>query len=269
MSSFGCKYRGLSIVTPLWTVLLCSGLMALGAISGCGGSSGAPVETSIVPYTRDQIAARETAEFAEYRIRNGDRLAVTFKYLPELDQNNVLVLPDGNITMAGLGSVVKASGMSIRELDARLTGEFGMDYKDPDLSVVVTDITDPEIYVLGEVKNPGLYRLPSGGTGVIQAVAAAGGFQDEAKPSETVILRATAEGFMIRSFDLGHLEQTGIQSLNFLDIQPFDIVFVPRSSLGDLAYLTEAILGTGINIASFFWDIYAIGNLDKIERIAR
>ena len=247
----------------------CVWLAVLVTLAGCGGPSGFPVETHIVPYTKDQVAAREAAKSAEYRLRTGDQISVLFKYLPELDQKYLLVLPDGNISMAGLGTVVKAAGLSVRELDNSLTGQFAKDYRDPELSIVVNIITESEIYVLGQVKNPGLYKLSPQGGGVIQAVAAAGGFMNGAHTSETVILRATEEGFMIRKFDLSHLEYVGIQDLSYMDLEPYDIVYVPRSSLGDFVYLTDSIFGSAVQISRFFWDIYAIGNLNKINQIIR
>jgi len=242
---------------------------AVTAMAGCGSGQAFPVETEVVPYTQEQIAARDSARSAEYRLRTGDRVSVAFKYEKDLDQDLLLILPDGNLSMAGLSNPVKASGLTIRELDRTLTEEFAEDYKDPELTVVINEITDPEVYVLGEVENPGLYKIPHGGGGVIQAIAVAGGFDEHAQKSQVVLMRATEEGFQISAFDLDHLEYRGIQDLAYLDLQPFDIVFVPRSTLGDFSYLTNAIFGSALNVSRFFWDIYAIGNLDKIDRIVR
>jgi hypothetical protein len=97
----------------------------------------------------------------------------------------------------------------------------------------------------------------------------AGGFDSDARKSETVILRATDEGFMVRVIDLSNIEQFGFEGLAFFDIQPYDVIYVPRSSLGDLSYVTDTLFGSALKVTQLFWDIYAIANLDKIDRLVR
>ena len=244
-------------------------LVIAGAMSGCGNGATFPVQTDIVPYSEEELAARAEAATARYRLRSGDVVGVSFKYETDFNQQNVLVLPDGFINVKGLDDGVRAAGLTIEELDDALTESFGRDIKNPALSVIVEEISDPEVYVLGEVREPGMYRLPWKGVGVIQAISSAGGFGDHANRSEVAILRATDQGFLIRVIDLSGFEKIGIENMAFFDIQPYDIVYVPRSSLGDFAYLTNAVFGSALNVTRFFWDIYAIANLDKIDRIVR
>lgn len=247
--------------------------LALGSavLLGLGGCGGTPpgVETEVVPYTAEQVAAREAAREARYTLRVGDRFKVSFKYESDLDQEDVLVMPDGYVSMKGLGRTVKAVGLTVDDLDTALESAYGRDYRNPDLSVIVYEIADPEIYVLGFVKSPGLYKLPDRGVGIIQAVAMAGGFLDDAKQSQTVLMRATEEGFLMRTFDLSSLQEAGLAELAYLDLQPYDIVYVPRSGIGDFAYVANSVFGSMLNITRFFWDIYALGNLDKINTIIR
>ena len=215
------------------------------------------------------MVARDTAKSARYKLRPGDRFNVAFKYEPELDVENVLILPDGFISLKGLSDPVKAAGKTIEELDQSLEMAYGRDYRNPDLAVLVNDITAPEIYVLGAVKQPGLYKLPEHGRGVIQAVAMAGGYGEDAKPSETILMRATEEGFLVKQFDLSHLAERQITDLGILDLQPYDIVYVPDTSLSNFAHFTDLVFGSVIKITGFFWDIYAITNLGKIQTILR
>jgi len=111
--------------------------------------------------------------------------------------------------------------------------------------------------------------MPWKGVGVLQTIALAGGFEDDAHKSETVVMRATDEGFMVRVIDLSNVQDLGFGSLEYLDIQPYDIVYVPRSTLGDFSYVTGALFGSALDITQFFWDVYALVNLDKIDRIVR
>ena len=135
--------------------------------------------------------------------------------------------------------------------------------------MIVRTISDPQVYVLGEVNKPGLYKMPQNGLGVIQAISMAGGYTDDAKKSYTAILRATEEGFMIRSVDLSGIEHVGFAGMDYFDLQMYDVIYVPRSSVGNFRYYSTAIFGSALNITRFFWDIYALANIDKIDRIVR
>jgi polysaccharide export outer membrane protein len=250
---------------PLWAILLLAGI----ALSGCGGSEQFQVTTDIIPYTAEEQAARADAAAARYRLRGGDVISVSFKYETDFDQSDVIVLPDGYVNVKGIDSGIKAAGLTIEELDDSLTNVFAKDIKNPTLSVIVQAISDPEVYVVGMVRNPGMVKLPWQGVGVLQAVTAAGGFLETANTSEVAVLRAGEEGFMIRVADLSHIESMGIGDLALFDVQPYDIVYVPRSSLGNFAYLTKAVFGSALNVSSFFWDVYAIAHLNKIDRIVR
>lgn len=251
--------RGLALVWLALTAVL----------AGCGSSGGPLVRTEVLPYTEEQAAARQEALGARYRIRAGDMLRVAFKYDEELDQDRVVVLPDGYITLAGLDASVPVEGMTVTEVDDYLTSKFAKDLRDPVISVAVTELAALEVYVLGDVNRPGLYKLPPNGAGVLQTIALAGGFTDDAKTSQTVIMRVGEDGFHTRIIDLSNIAEAGIQDLALLDVRPYDIVYVPRSTLGDITYLSKAVFGSLSSVTGIFWDVYAILNLDKIDRIVR
>lgn len=247
--------------------LLLSLVVLFASLCGCASNPKA-VRSSLVPYTIEQLVARDKAKEARYQIRVGDSLKLSFKYEKDLDEDLILVLPDGYISLPGIGSV-KAVGRTIPELDQTLNDLYGREYRNPDLTLAVTEISDPEVYVLGNVERPGIYKVPSNGLGVMQAVALAGGFTRSAKKSNTVVMRATEEGFVVHTFDLGHIEKDGIRGLPYLDLRPYDIIYVPQSKLGDFTYLTESIFGSTLDVTRFFWDVYALANIDKIDRLVR
>lgn len=243
--------------------------IAASMLAGCGGAARPPVITEFVPYTPEQNVAREGAKDARYRLRNGDRFSIAFKFEPELDVENVLVLPDGYVALKGLSQSVRAAGVTIEALDDALEAAYGSDYKNPDLSILVHEIEAPEVYVLGAVKQPGLYRLPEKGRGVIQAVAMAGGFLDSAKKSQTVLMRATDSGFMTRSYDISRLGEVQVVGPAMSDIEPYDIIYVPRKGLHNLAESVDMVFSSILKVSGFFWDVYAIANLDKIQTVVR
>lgn len=241
-------------------------LVLLSVLAGCGTTQ-AP-RTTMVPYTPEQLEARSRAEDARYRIRPGDTLRLAFKYEKELNEPRLLVLPDGYVIVPGVGSV-QAAGRTIPELDVHLNEVFAREYRDPELTVAVVDLTEPEVYVMGAVEHPGKYTMPLGGAGVMQAIAMAGGFRAGAQTSQTVILRAGQDGFVMTAYDLSHIEKTGIMDLTYLDLKPYDIVYVPNSTIADFKYVTNTLFDSVLDITDFFWDIYALANIDKIDRLVR
>lgn len=245
-------------------------LASLFLLAGCGGGNDLPpVQTDLVPFTPEQMAARAEASGAEYRLRVGDRLGVDFKYEDELDSTRLLILPDGRLSLPGGVDPIAAAGLSLTELDEALTALYGRDYKRPDLSVMVEDIANLHVYVFGSVTRPGEVKIPDGAMGVLQAIASAGGFDDGAAPRETALLRVTDEGFVLRRIDLRHLQRRGIPDLALLDLRPYDVIYVPQSTLGDLKYVSDTLFESMLDVTRLFWDVYAIGKIDKVTTLYR
>jgi protein involved in polysaccharide export with SLBB domain len=247
--------------------LLCALALAVLA-AGCGSAGSPAVRTDFHPYTAEQIELRQAAQGSRYRLRVGDTFTVDFKYQDELDQHNVTILPDGRFTMSGLEDV-RALGMTIPALDSLITAQFARDYRNPELSVIMTELGSRKVYVLGEVRQPGLYDLPPTGEGVLQAVALANGFTPNAASAQTVLIRATDNGFLFRHCDLSHLEKRGLQDAELLDVQPYDVIYVPRSAVGDIALFSESVLGSVLKLGDLFWNVYAVSNLEKVQFMTR
>lgn len=246
-----------------------AGSLPLLLAAGCGSSGRSAVRTELVPFTPEQRAALQEARGARYRLRVGDTFAVDFQYQDEFDQHRITVLPDGQITMSGAEDL-KALGLTVQELDSTLTARFARDYRNPELSVIFEEFGKSSVDVLGEVRHPGEYGIPPGvGGGVLQAIALAGGFAEGAAPAEVLILRVTEQGWLYRRCNLSHLEKSHLQDPAYLDLQPYDIVYVPRSAVGDWASFSENVLPGIGELGRLFWDVYAVTNLEKIGVINR
>ena len=241
----------------------------LAACGGCGSVGGRqPVKTEIQPFNPAEAELWNAARSAEYTFRIGDVFDISFKYDKELDQKDVQILPDGRMSISGFENVYVV-GMTVSQVDSLMTAAFARDYNSPDLTIIMQEFGKSAVYVLGSVNRPGEYDLPEFRGGVLQAVAAAGGFDKTASNSEVLLIRATSEGFLYRHFDLSHLEKQGLPSAEALDLRPYDIIYVPRSPVGDLAAFSEQVLGSVLRFSQLFWDVYAITNLDKIDTILR
>lgn len=163
----------------------------------------------------------------ELHIQPGDQLMVRFTYTPELDEEQ-LVRPDGMISLPLIGGVAVA-GQSPEQVRENLKTLYASKLRDPEINVVIRGLESQKVYVGGEVLRPGVLPM-SGPTTALQAVMAVGGFNKQsAKPSTVVILRQRGDRQYGRTIDLEKaLEEPSSEPFY---LEPFDIVFVPRTRI--------------------------------------
>lgn len=101
-------------------------------------------------------------------------------------------------------------------------------------------MAENKIFVLGEVKNPGVFPL-HGEPSLVEAVALAGGFLDTAILADTKVVRGDLNKPQIISRDLKKLLKQGDMSQN-MRLQAGDVIYVPRTALGNVnAFLREVL----------------------------
>jgi len=127
----------------------------------------------------------------------------------------------------------------------------------------VFEMAGNRVHVLGQVKKPDSYPVLPFMT-VSQAIAAGGGFSDDAARNSVLLFRR--DGARTVSVERVRLDH-GLKRAD-LDQDPmlnrFDIVYVPRSSLGNLLVFTQQLFGgTGplINSSIQGWELF---HLDRV-----
>jgi polysaccharide export outer membrane protein len=100
---------------------------------------------------------------------------------------SVPVRMDGNISLPILNEI-KAAGLTPLQLKEALTTRLKEFIESPNVSITVVEANSFKIYVSGQVKTPGVYRLRSETT-VLQIIPVAGGFTDWANQKEILIIR--------------------------------------------------------------------------------
>lgn len=163
----------------------------------------------------------------EYIIQPGDRLAIKFRATPDLNEE-VDVRPDGMIALQMIGDVV-AAYRSPEELRATLTEAYRPILRNPELVVIVRQFAGNRVFVGGEVQAPGSLSL-TGRTTTLQAIIQAGGFRDTAD-RRRVIVRRFGGGW--EEVDL-HGELSGSAFGQDLPLQPYDVVYVPKSRIAEV-----------------------------------
>ncbi len=151
-------------------------LFALFALVACGGGS---------KYVWvDDLPNSSSADV--YRIGVGDTLNVRV-YNQENLSTRSKVRSDGRIAVPLVGDVEvrgKTPAVVSRELEARLKQYV----VSPSVTVTVVESEPTTVAVLGEVAHPGVYAV-DGASGVLQALAAAGGFTDFASRESIYVVR--------------------------------------------------------------------------------
>ena len=129
------------------------------------------------------------APAAECQIHPGDTVHVAV-YREEDISGDFKVSPDGSISHPLLGRV-SLGGMTSSGAEQKLIQLLDRDYLvNPRVAVQVSSSYSRQVIVLGEVKRPGVYEVPTGERfTLLQAIAMAGGFTDIAAIDRVVIVR--------------------------------------------------------------------------------
>ena len=212
-------------------------ILAFAILLTCAGCS--PTLDSAMDRPASFAPWTDVAE--EYRFRPGDEMDVRLLYNPEIS-DRVRVAPDGRISLALIGSVL-AEGKTVDQLSGDLRVKFAKEVRRPDVLVIGRQFESQRIFIGGEVTTPGVITVP-GRLGVLEAILTVGGFRDTAWLSQVVLIRRSPNGQpMLRTVDLNALISTGQKSED-VPLQPYDIVFVPRTPIADVdLFVTKYIRG--------------------------
>ena len=99
----------------------------------------------------------------------------------------VPVRMDGMISIP-LVDDIKAAGMTPLQLKEVILAKLREYVETPDVTVIVIEANSFKVYVQGEVKTPGVFKLRSE-TSLVQLIIMAGGFTDWANQKKITILR--------------------------------------------------------------------------------
>jgi polysaccharide export outer membrane protein len=131
-------------------------------------------------------AFKESENSLSYLIGPGDVLAISIWKDTELSRT-MPVRPDGKISLPVLGEL-QAAGLSALQLQTQICERL-VDYvRNPQVNVIVAEIKSRTFNVVGRVLKAGSFDLVKPTT-VLDAIAAAGGFQEFARQTKVYVLR--------------------------------------------------------------------------------
>ena len=164
----------------------------------------------------------------EYTVRPGDELGVKFFFNPELNEESLIVRPDGYISLQLVNEVL-ASGLTPKELKHLLEEKYRSTLNNPEVAVIVRSVKVPnQVYVDGDVGEPGAFEIV-GSLSVLQAIALARGLNDTASQEDVVVIRRlVGQEPIVIKLDL-KAALTGMDLTQDIQLLPSDLVYVPRS----------------------------------------
>jgi polysaccharide export outer membrane protein len=184
-----------------------------------GAPAAAPAPT-LPPVVRSASAVDMSKE---YLIGPEDVLDITvWKNCPDLCRT-VPVRPDGKMSLP-LVNDVQAAGLTPMALRQHLTQQLSEYLPSPEVSVIVREVHNFKVAVVGSVKMPGDYEIKSQAT-VLELLARAQGLTEFANRDKIVVLRQNGTKTERIPFNYRKVAEGNDQD-NF-DVRAGDIIVVP------------------------------------------
>lgn len=167
--------------------IISSGLIGIGVLLIFSSVAFAQAEkTEKELLSKKQAQAEVPADSATYIIGAEDVLYIHI-WKEEHLSRTVPVRRDGIISLP-LIDEIKVEGLTPLQLKERLADRFKEFIENPSITVMVMEANSFKVYISGQIRNPGVYRLRSETT-LLQIISMAGGFTDWANQKKILILR--------------------------------------------------------------------------------
>jgi polysaccharide biosynthesis/export protein len=174
----------------------------------------------------------------DYRLGEEDEIDITVYGDSDLSKKQT-VRPDGKIAFPLIGDL-KVTRLTPDELRELITERLSKFIKNPRVTVIVSQYNSKQVYVLGQVKTPGLVRLGADLT-VLQSIARAGGVTDDADLQGALLVRDS----QILPVNFERLFRNGDFTHNVF-LHPNDTILVPNVSARKIFVLGEVKQPTAI-----------------------
>ena len=162
-----------------------------------------------------------------YQLNPGDLLDISV-WREENMQLQVVILPDGSISIP-LAGHLDVAGKTSEEVESEIKAKLTRFFPDIVLTVSVAEVRGNQVYVIGEVENPGVF-VANRRLDVIQALSLAGGLSAFADEDGIKVIRRVSGAQQVMTFDYGAVQSGKGLSHNII-LHSGDVVIVPTSRL--------------------------------------
>jgi polysaccharide biosynthesis/export protein len=182
-----------------------------------------------------------TPDSTNYVLGAEDQITVRVFAADDIPEKPAQISNDGNVTLPMVGQV-HAAGLTVEQLQATLITAYKKYFKDPQVTVEVTDFRSQPVSVAGNVNAPGVVQL-RGNRNLMEVIGQAGGLRPDAGDS-VLITRNLDQGPIpvagaftdpTGKYSVAHINVRAVMSGkdpqgNIL-IKPHDVITVPRARM--------------------------------------
>lgn len=175
-----------------------------------------------------------------YTLYPGDQIDIVVSSAPELSRT-LTVGPDGRIVMP-MTQPIMAAGRTFGQVQQALQAQLAQQLRDPSVAISPRAYAPEQVYVGGEVGQPGTYTLP-GPIGAIETLFMAGGMRPTAQTKEIVVLRRgpNGGGMMMRVVNLRNSLNNIREYNDNVQLRRGDIIYVPRTTLAEVGVFMQNV----------------------------
>jgi polysaccharide biosynthesis/export protein len=211
------------------------------AVVPADGRVGVPMN-AVIPTTAGVAAsAAAPVNITSYTLGPEDQITVRVFAADDIPDKPVQIDNDGTVTLPMIGRV-HAAGLTVEQFQAELVTAYKKYFKDPQVTVQVTDFRSQPVSVAGNVTTPGVVQL-RGNRNLMEVIGQAGGLRADAGDS-VLITRNLSEGPIpvagaftdpTGKYSVAHINIRSIMSGKDpeanIQIKPHDVITVPRARL--------------------------------------
>lgn len=187
-----------------------------------------------------------------YRLGPDDQIVVSVADSEEIANRSVQIDTNGEAGLPLLGRL-KVGGLTVRQFEQDLAERLKTYYKNPQVTVTISEFRSQPVSVIGAVKQPGVHQLRGAKT-LIEMLSLAGGLRDDAGNSVKVTRRkewgpvplpgavADPSGeFTVGEVALREIMMARRPEAN-IRIRPNDVITIPKA---DLVYVIGEVNKSG------------------------
>ncbi|MFC1678626.1 polysaccharide biosynthesis/export family protein [Elusimicrobiota bacterium] len=215
-------------------------LIAIFLLLGCMPPQSRVVEAPSAPSSGQEAQAQvEEAAIASvmstirskrpnYKISPADLLEITVYRMEDLSRI-IRVGQQGTISYPLVG-VLEVGGKSVTDAEKELSGKLKEYLRDPQVTIFIKEYGNKQIFVLGEVKEPGSFDLPTESRlTVLGAISKAGGFTQVAAKDRTKVIRTGVNGKSTTfTIEVSAITSKGKKHKD-ISLEPNDVIYIPQS----------------------------------------
>ena len=139
---------------------------------------------------------------------------------------DIMIGPDGYAQLPYVGSV-KLAGLTLDEAKQALIERMSEYLRVSDLSLLMKSYGARKIYVMGEVRSPGIHNLGADSLNAYAAISSAGGFTGRGLRTKVEVLRVVGDTMYYKRLNIKNYIKKHDLTQN-VALQDGDIVYVPR-----------------------------------------